>query len=292
MKRKKARINSFRLRSSYVTAIISISLVLLLLGLVGLLMLNAKKISDHVKENIGFSVILKEQVKEVDIIRLQKNLDASSYVKTTEYISAEEAAAELQKELGEDFLEFLGYNPLLPSIEVKLHAAYANPDSINMIQNELAVKEQVKELYYQESLIHLINENVRKISLILLGFSLLMFLIVAALINNTIRLSVYSKRFIIKTMQLVGATKAFIRRPFLLRSALHGVYGALIAIGLLTGGIYYIQQEFREVLNFQDVEILVILFGSIIIAGILISWISTFFAVNRYLRLQKDELYE
>lgn len=292
MKRKNSRISSFRLRSSYVTAIISISLVLLLLGLVGLLLLNAKKISDHVKENIGFSVILKEHVKEVDIIRLQKNLDASRYVKTTEYISAEEAAAELQEELGEDFLEFLGYNPLLPSIEVKLNAAYANPDSIHMIQDELAAREQVKELYYQESLIHLINENVKKISLILLGFSVLMFLIVVALINNTIRLAVYSKRFIIKTMQLVGATKSFIRRPFLLRSALHGVYGALIAIVLITAGIYYMQQEFRDVLNFQDVEILVVLFGSIIIAGILITWISTFFAVNRYLRLQEDELYQ
>lgn len=289
--KKEPQITKKRLRSSYVTSIISISLVLFMLGLFGLLVLNAQKLSEYVKENIGFSVILKENVKEVDIIQLQKNLDASDYVKSTEYITKEEAAKELQKELGENFIDFLGYNPLLSSIEVHLYADYANNDSISLIESELQNYDQIKEVFYQESLVSMVNENIRKIGMIIILFSGLLFLIAIALINNTIRLSVYSKRFIINTMQLVGATRGFIRRPFLYRSAGHGMIAAIIALGLLSGLLYFAQNEFSEIISFHDIEIISILFFSVLLIGIIINWISTFFAVNKYLRMDVDKLY-
>jgi len=291
MGKKEANITKRRLRSSYVTSIISISLVLFLLGLLGLLVLNAKRLSDYVKENIGFSVILKENVKEVDVILLQKSLDASEYVKSTNYITKDEAARELQKELGENFIEFLGFNPLLASIEVHLHAEYANQDSINLIEKDLQQYEQIKEVFYQKSLVSLVNENIRKISLIILVFSGLLMLVAITLINSTIRLSVYSKRFIINTMQLVGATRGFIRRPFLYRSAGNGIIAALLAMGFLAGVLYAAQKEFRDIISFQDIEIVGVLFLGVLLFGIVINWILTFFAVSKYLRMKVDKLY-
>jgi len=291
MAKKETAVTKWRLRSSYFTSIISISLVLFMLGLLGMLVLNAQKLSEYVKENIGFSIILKENVKEVDVRLLQKNLDASIFVKSTKYITKEEAAYELQKELGEDFIEFLGFNPLLASIEVHLVADYANPDSISGIEKKLQQYDQIKEVFYQKSLVDLVNENVRKISIIILGFSGLLFLIAIALINNTIRLSVYSKRFIINTMQLVGATRGFIRRPFLYKSAMHGILAALIAIALLVGVLYVAQKEFKEIISFQDIEIVGSLFLGVLAIGIVINWISTFFAVSKYLRINTDKLY-
>jgi len=291
VKKRDNSITRKKLRSSYATSIISISLVLFLLGIVGLLLLNAQRLSTHVLENLGFSIVLKEEAKEVDIIRLQKNLDAKAYVKSTDYITKEEAARETSEELGENFIEFLGYNPLPASIVVKFYADYANSDSIASIEKELQRFDEVDEIMYQESLIHLVNENVRKISLIILAFSALMFFIAIALVNNTIRMSVYSKRFLINTMQLVGATRSFIRKPFLMRSAGHGIYAAIIAILLLVGVIYLIQQEFMEVISFQDVDILGILFIGVILVGIILNWISTYFAINKYLRMKSDDLY-
>ena len=291
VKKKDNGITRKKLRSSYATSIISISLVLFLLGIVGLLLLNAQRLRTHVLENLGFSIVLKEEAKEVDIIRLQKNLDAKAYVKSTDYISKEEAARETSEELGENFIEFLGYNPLPASIVVKFYADYANPDSIASIEKELQRFDEVDEVMYQESLIHLVNENVRKISLIILAFSAVMFFIAIALVNNTIRMSVYARRFLINTMQLVGATRSFIRKPFLLRSAGHGIYAAIIAILLLVGVIYLIQQEFMEVISFQDIDILGILFIGVILIGIILNWISTYFAINKYLRMKSDDLY-
>lgn len=291
MKVKDNRITRRQLTSSYITSVISIALVLFLLGLVGLLILNTRKLSDYVKENIGFAVILKDNIKEVDVIRLQKTLDATRYVKSTEYINKDKAAQELQQELGEDFIDFLGYNPLLASIEVKLYADFANPDSIMLIEKDLQEFPQVKEVIYQKSLVHLINENVRKISMIILLFSIMLFLIAIALINNTIRLSIYSNRFIIRTMQLVGATRPFIRRPFLFKSSIQGTIGAFLAIGMLTGFLYFLQNEFSEIMSLQDFEILAILFVIVILIGIFINWVSTFFAVNKYLNIKTDDLY-
>jgi cell division transport system permease protein len=291
MKKRESGISRSRLRSSYLTSIISISLVLFLLGLIGLLLLNAKKLSDHVKENIGFSIFLKENIREVDILRLQKRLDAMPFVKSTDYITKEEAVKDYQSELGEDFTEFLGYNPLPASIEVRFIAQFANPDSIARIEKEILNWDEVSEVFYQKSLIHLVNDNIRKISLIIFAFSGLLFLIALALINNTIRLSVYSKRFIIKTMQLVGANKSFIRRPFLKKSAVHGIYAAIITLLLLTAVIYLAQKELPGIVGFSDPEILAVLFCSVIILGIIFNWISTFFAVNKFLRMRSDDLY-
>ncbi len=291
MKRKEGKITKHRLQSSYVATIVSISLVLFMLGLMGILILNAKRLSDYVKENIGLSVILKDKVKEVDIIRLQKDLDATIYVKATEYITKERAAKELQEDLGEDFIEFLNYNPLLASIDVYLNADYANPESYALIEKKLQQYPQIKEVFYQKSLVHLVNENIRKISIIILIFSGLLFIISIVLINNTIRLSVYSKRFLINTMQLVGATRGFIRRPFLLKSAVYGIVSSLIAISFLIGVVYIAQKELKEVISLQDIDIIGIIFLIVIALGIFINWISTFFAVNKFLRLKTDDLY-
>lgn len=290
MKAEKSSSN-WRLRSSFLSSIISNSLVLFMLGILMLLLFNAKKLSDYVKENIGFSVILHDDVREVDANFLRKTLDASPYVRVTEYISKEVAAKELQEELGEDFIGFLGYNPLSSSIEVRLKAGYANPDSIRKIEDELMAYRPVKEVFYQKSLVNLVNENVQKIGAILLLFSGLMLFVAIVLINNTIRLSVYSKRFLINTMKLVGATWGFIRKPFLIRGMLHGLYASILALGLLSGVVYVIQNEFYEVINFQQVELIAAIFGLVIVAGVIINLVSTSMAVSKYLRLRADELY-
>lgn len=290
-KDKTSRSFKNRLRSSYFTTILSISLVLFLIGLMGLLLLNSQRLSVYVKENIGFSVILKDNIKEVDIIRLQKELDATHYVKSTEYIPKERAAREFSEELGEDFVAFLDYNPLLASIEVKLYAGYANPDSIAVIEGSFQDYPQVKEVYYQKNLVNLINDNLKRISFYIFVFSLLLLLIAVVLINNTIRLSVYSKRFIINTMQLVGATNSFIRKPFLYKSIFQGLLGAAIAILLLLGIIDVAQKELSGVISFKEYELLSILFAIVVVVGVVLTGISAWFAVNKYLRMKADELY-
>lgn len=290
MKRDK-KSTKWKIRSSYLSSIVSNSLVLFMLGILMLLLFNAKRLSDYVKESIGFSVVLHDDMREVDANFLRKTLDASPYVRLTEFISKEQAAKELQEELGEDFLGFLGYNPLSSSIEVRLNAQYANPDSIQKIEDELMALRPVKEVLYQKSLVNLVNENVQKISAIILLFGLLLFFIAVVLMNNTIRLSVYSKRFIINTMKLVGATWGFIRRPFLVKGLAHGIYASLLAIALLSGVIYFIQKEFYEVVNFGQTELLALLFGAVLFAGLVISLLSTFFAVTKYLKVKVDDLY-
>ncbi len=285
------RSTKWRLRSSYLSSIISNALVLFMLGILMLLLFNAQKLSNYVKENIGFSVILHDDVREVDASFLRKTLDASPYVRLTEYVSKEDAAKELQQELGEDFIGFLGYNPLSSSIEVRLRANYANPDSIRKIEDELMAHRPVKEVFYQKSLVNLINENVQKIGVIILIFSGLMLFVAIVLINNTIRLSVYSKRFIINTMKLVGATWGFIRKPFLVKGMLHGFYASLLSLAMLGGVIYLIQHEFYEVINFGQIGLLSAIAGLIVLSGVIINLISTSFAVGKYLRLKADELY-
>jgi|TARA_B110000285_G_scaffold234677_1_gene312495 cell division transport system permease protein len=280
-----------RLRSSYFTVIVSISLVLFMLGLLGFVLLNANRLSNHVKENIGFSIIIKEDIKEVDIFKLQKSLVAAKFTKSTDYIDKEKAAAEMQEELGEDFISFLGYNPLLPSLDVKLNAQYANSDSLAWIKESLSANPKIKEINYQESLIADVNKNIRKISMVILAFSGLLLIIAISLINNSIRLAIYSKRFLIKTMQLVGATSSFIRRPFVWKSIMNGVYGAIIASALLIGVVYYSQQLMPELFEIQDLELLVSLVGIVLLFGIVITWISTALAVSRYLRMKTDKMY-
>ncbi len=262
-----------------------------MLGLLGIIILNTRKLSDNFKENIGIQVVLNDNDKDVDVEHLVKTLDASDYVKSTQMVSKEEAAKKLQQDLGEDFIDFLGFNPLSASVTVRLKAEYANGDSLTWIEKELLDTKLVKEVIYQKSLVNTINENVKTISLGVLMISSLLMIIALALINNTIRLSIYSKRFLIKTMQLVGATQGFIRRPFVLKGIKHGIYGAAIAIALLIAFLYFLQRQLPELAELQDPNMLVSLFALVILLGIIISWISTSLAVRKYLRLKSDELY-
>jgi cell division transport system permease protein len=280
-----------KLRSSYATTTISISLVLFLLGIIGFLFLNAQRLAVHVKENLGFTVLIKDNAREAEVRRLQKIISAAPYVRSVEYVDKERAAEVLKEELGEDFVDFLGYNPLLSSIEVKLAAEWANADSMARIEAEVLNFPQVKEVYYQKNLLQAVNENIRKITLVLSLFSALLLFIAIALINNTIRLSIYARRFLIRTMQLVGATRGFIRKPFLLKSVLHGLIGATIAIVLLSLMIYSLGKELDGVIGFSDLLLVGILFLLVTIIGILITVVSTFFAVNKYLLLKTDQLY-
>ncbi len=291
MSKKENRTYSRRIRSSYITSIISISLVLLLLGMVGLLLINGRNIRKQVMESIGFNVILKENVKEADIYQLQKILDSREFILSTEYITKEEAALETEQMLGEDFIRFLGYNPLPPSIRVRLHQPWANPDSVMIIEQDLMKYNSIEEVYYKKSLLYAVNENIRQITLIILGFSLLLTLISVTLINNTIRLSIYSKRFIINTMQLVGATRSFIRLPFLFTSAASGFTGSLVALTLLFGLVYLLQEEFEGLISLKDYDMLSILALGVILTGIVLNWVSTYLAVNKYLNIKTDKLY-
>lgn len=291
MNRREATISKRKLRSSYVTSIISISLVLFIIGIMGLFLLNANKISRHVKENIGFTVILENNIREVDMIRIQKNLDASPFIKSTEYITKERAAKELQEDLGEDFIAFLGYNPLHPSIEVRMFAEYANTDSLAKIEQMIAQYPLVKEVAYQKSLVEMVNQNIKKITFILLVFAGIMLLISLTLINNTIRLTVYARRFLIKTMQLVGATHRFVRAPFLTKGMIHAFYSIIITYLLLGGTIYLIEVQLPELALLNDIDTIAILFATVFVAGMLMVYISTWFAVNKYLRLRNNDLY-
>ena len=291
MKKNETGFSKTRLRSSYLTLVVSVSLVLFLLGILGLVLINAKGLSDYFRESLSFWVMLDDDAREADIRLLQKDLDAKTYVKSTEYVSKDEAAVKMKEELGEDFISFLGDNPLPPSIDVYLVSDYTSPDSVAKIEKYILEYPFVKEVYYQESLLYLINENVNKISVFLLVISLFLFLIALTIINNTIRLSIYSKRFIIRTMQLVGATRSFIRRPFLVQSAFHGFLAALISMILLMGLLYMIEKEFFMMFTFESTNLLILLGLAIIITGILINIVSTWFSVNRYLSISEDKLY-
>jgi cell division transport system permease protein len=284
-------ISRYRLGSSYATLVVSVSLVLFLLGILGMVLINARQLSDYFRESLSFTIMLKEDAREADIRMLQKELDAKPYVKQTEYVSKDEAAVKLRNELGEDFLDFLGYNPLMPTIDVYLQARYTHPDSVIKLEKVIADYPVVDEVYYQESILNLINDNVRKISVFLLVISLLLFLIALTIINNTIRLSIYSKRFLINTMQLIGANRSFIRKPFLLKSLFFGFLAALIAIGLMMGLMYLIEKEFFTLFTYENINLFLLLCLVLAAAGILINGISTFFAVNRYLGMHEDKLY-
>jgi cell division transport system permease protein len=291
MSRKENKINQRRLTSSYLTSIISISLVLFLIGILGLLIINGRDINKTVRESIGFNIILKENVKDADIFQLQKVLDSRPYSLSTEYITKEKAALETEQLVGGDFVEFLGYNPLPPSIRLKLRASYTRPDSVVFIEEEILNYDAVNEIVYKKTLLYAVNENIRKISIVILGFSLLLTLVAITLINNTIRLSIYSKRFIIKTMQLVGATRGFIRKPFLLKSIFNGFIGSVIAMSLIAAIIYVSAEELDNIISFSDTTNIILLGGIILLISIVINWISTFFAVNKYLNIKTDKLY-
>jgi cell division transport system permease protein len=280
-----------RLRASYITSIISIMLVLFMLGLLGLIILHGRKLTDYVRENISITVLLKEDINDDLILNFRQRLAQSGYVKASTYITKEEAARNLSNDLGEDFLQFLGYNPLPASIDLQLKSEYANSDSIARIERKLMTNRIVKEVVYQKSLIDEVNSNIRKVTLVITGFSLLLLVIAIILINNTIRLSIYSKRFIIRSMQLVGATESFIRWPFILRSMLHGFYSGILSLALLTGTLWLAQQKIPELIQLQDNVRFGIFYLCILVLGIILSAASTFFAVKRFLRMRSDSLY-
>lgn len=283
-----------KISSSSITTVISVSLVLFLLGLLGIFLICGKKISDHVKENIGFHVYLKDNAKDDEIERLSSFLNASPYVKSNKYISKDSAVIIYKnevKDVGKDFVEFIGYNPLPASVEVQLKAEYANPDSIAWIKSQVTDFSCVKEFDYLQSLVDLVNKNVNNIALIILIFTSLITFIVIALINNTIRLAIYSKRFLIKTMQLVGATGGFIRKPFLMNGMKHGIISGFIANLMLWGMIFAAVKKIPDLEQVTDTQMMIFLFGIVFVLGIFISGISTFFAVRKYLRLSSEELY-
>ena len=280
-----------RILSSSASVVISLSLVLFVIGLLGLVLINAQRLSNFVKENIGFTIMLKEGVNEIEIMNFQKILDAADFAKSSTFVSKEQATKDLQNDLGEDFVSFLGYSPLLASVDIKLNASYANTDSLAAIKAELNVYPVVHTIFYQENLIDKLNSNVNRLSFFLLSFCLLLFVIAFALINNTIRLSVYSKRFLIRTMRLVGATNSFIQKPFLVKGIYQGIYSSIFAIFMLIGSIQLIQSETASMLNITDLKIIGFIFILVFIFGFFLSWISTFFAVRKFIKQNESELY-
>ena len=291
MRNKKNKSLNKKIVSSSVSVIISLSLVLFVVGLLSLVLINAQKLSNYVKENIGFSIMIKEDVKEIEVIEFNKILDAEDFTKSTRFISKEQATKEMEDDLGEDFVNFLGYNQIKASIDVKLNSSYANNDSLQNISKRLEKSDVVYEVFYQKNLIKKLNINVGKISFFLICISLILFFIAFALINNTIRLSVYSKRFIIRTMRLVGAENSFIQKPFLITGVYQGLYSAIFAIFMLIGSIQLIQTETASILNINDLQIIGLVFIVLFCSGILISGTSTFFAVRKFIYLNEGELY-
>jgi len=284
-------ISRSKARSSSISTVVGISLVLFMLGTLSFVLINAKKLSDHVKKSFRIQVFIKDDVNDAEIVRFQRMLDVEDYVADTDYISKEEAVTMMEEEIGEDFVEFLGFNPLQASIDLHLEPDYAHPDSLKWIEKSIYANPRVKEVVYQPDLIELVNKNIRRISMVVLGFSVLLLIIAIALINNTIRLAVFSKRFIIRSMQLVGATRGFIMRPFIWQGIAHGLWAAVIALFLIGGVLYLTKSEIPELMSIQDIKSLIQLFGLVVLLGILISVISTIFAVNKYLNSDLDKLY-
>jgi cell division transport system permease protein len=280
-----------KLISSYFSVVLSIGLVLFLLGILGLLILNTKKLADHFKEQITISVFLKDSAKQIEVDQLQKSLVMAEYTKSATYVSKEEAAEQHSEEIGENFIDFLGYNPLKNSIDVQLNAAFVSTDQIEEIASAINAKTYVEEVSYDRPLIALLTENVKNVSFWILIASAVFTVIAVLLINSSIRLSIYSKRFIIKTMQMVGATKRFIRRPFIWTNIKLGMLGAFLALLTLGLVLYYLDKNFPELRLLQDPITLVGLFLGVLLLGVIISLVSTYFATQRFLNLRTDDLY-
>ena len=280
-----------RLISSYFSVVLSIALVLFLLGMLGLLVLNTKKVADHFKEQIAITVYFNDDAQEEAMQNLTKSLDTASYTRSVTFVSKEEAAKQTKEAIGEDFMEFLDYNPLQNSIDVYMNADFVSSEKVEEIAAKLSENSAVDEVSYDKPLISLLNNNLKKISFWVLIVSALFTFIAVLLINSSIRLSVYSKRFTIKTMQMVGATKGFIRRPFIWNSVKLGMIGAIVALIGMAAVIYYLNNSFAELNLLADKKIILALFGGVFLTGIIITWLSTFFATTRFLNLKTDELY-
>lgn len=289
MKSKHNSVSYFDMQ--FITSSISTTLVLLLLGLVVFFVLGAHNLSVYVKENISFSVLISDDMKESDILKLQKKLNKEAFVKETEYISKKQALREQTEAMGTDPQEFLGYNPFTASIEIKLHSDYANSDSIAKIEKLIKRNTNIQEILYQKDLIDAVNDNIRNISLMLLGLAVILTLISFALINNTIRLTIYSKRFLIHTMKLVGASWSFIRRPFLRRNFWIGVLAAVIADAILWGTAYWLVSYEPELIRVITPDVMVMVSVSVSVFGVIITWLCALLSINKYLKMKASSLY-
>ncbi|MBW8686601.1 cell division protein FtsX [Chitinophaga rhizophila] len=291
MAQQPGKSSSKKSKPSYLYSIIGVALVLFLLGTLGTIVIHANRLSEFFKESIEIQVILRDNVKEEQAIALRDSIGSRPYVKSIEYVSKEKAADRFKNEFGEDFITLLQYNPLYASINVKANARYVNPDSLKIIETNLSQQSIVREISYQRGLVSKLNENVRKIGLVILGICVLLSLVVIVLIDNTIRLAMFSNRFLIKTMQMVGATRWFIAKPFDIRSIINGAISAILAIAGLVGLIYGADQLLPELAGMRDYFLMTALFIGMIILGICISLVSTHRSVMKYLRLKLDDLY-
>lgn len=285
------RIMRRRLRNAYLSSVISISLVLLLVGVASMLLVNAKSVSDYFKENMQISVLMKQNVSDEDALEYRELLDGERYIKSTTFVSKEQGRKELAEQLGEDFLDVFETSPIPVSIDVTLEAAYVSSDSLEVVRAEIAESELVEEVVYQRSLVDALNANLSRISMVLGVFIALLLFISFVLINNTVRLSVFARRFTIHTMKLVGATRSFIRAPFLLQSAFQGVFAAFLAIIVLLGLMFLMRSSFAQLFEIFRMELLLLVIGIVLVSGLAICLISTYFVVNKLISLHKDELY-
>lgn len=280
-----------RLAGAWLSTVISISLVLLLVGVAGLLVANARSVSDYFKENMQVSVLMKQEVGDDEAMEYVSDLDAKPFIKSTTFVSREQGAKEMTDLLGEDFLNVFEAAPIPVSVEVTLKADYVSSDSLEVVKNEIMKSPLVDEVVYQQSLVDKLNTNLRKISMVLGVFIVLLLFISFVLINNTVRLNVFSRRFTIHTMRLVGATKSFIRAPFLVQAVFQGLFSALLATLMLVGILFFVRSEFAQLFEVFRLDMLLIVIGVEILAGVLICVVSTALVVGRLVSLSKDELY-
>lgn len=280
-----------RLANAYLSSVISISLVLLLVGVASMLLVNAKGVSDYFKENMQISVMMKQDVSEEDALEFKEGLDGQEFIKMTEFISKEQGQQEMARMLGDDFLDVFEVSPIPASVNVTLKAEYVSADSLEMVRGKIAESPLVDSVEYQASLVDVLNANLGKISFILAVFIGLMLFISFVLINNTVRLSVFSRRFTIHTMKLVGATRSFIRGPFLVQAAFQGVFAAFIAIFMLVGLLFFVKSQFVQMFEIFRLDLLLLVMGIVLVSGLVICLTSTWFTVNKLVSLNKDELY-
>ena len=280
-----------RLANAYLSSVISISLVLLLVGMASMLLVNAKSVSDYFKENMQVSVMMKQHVSESDAMAYKNKLDKQRYIKSTQFISKEQGMREMADMLGEDFLDVFETSPIPVSIDVTLTADYVSADSLEVVRAEIAKSSLVDEVVYQRSLVDALNANLSRISLVLGVFIALLLFISFVLINNTVRLNVFARRFTIHTMKLVGATKQFIRAPFLVQSAFQGIFAAMISTVVLVGILFFVKSEFAQLFEIFRLELLLLVMGIVLVSGLVICVVSTYFVVGKLVTLKKDELY-
>lgn len=289
--RDNSKIMRRRLANAYLSSVISISLVLLLVGLAAMLLVNAKGVSDYFKENMQVSVMMKQTVSEEQALEFQMGLEQERYIRNSLFVSKEQGRRELSDVLGDDFLEVFETSPIPVSIDVTLNADYVSADSLEMVKQEISRSPLVDEVVYQSSLIDALNANISRISMVLGVFIVLLLFISFVLINNTVRLNVFARRFTIHTMKLVGATRSFIRAPFLVQAAFQGTFSAFIAIITLTAMMYFLRNSFEQLFEIFRLDLLLTVFGIVLLSGLAICLISTWFVVNKLVSLKKDELY-